>query len=314
MNKPSAEILEAAAAWYVDLRDVPADHPLHHAHQRWLAADPTHLKAWQRVEKLRQSFEQAADSVNSGTLKKARTSRRQMIKMLTLMLVAGAGGLTWQYRQSAYPLMAEYRTGKGKSLEVTLADGSQLQLSTDTAVDIQFDAVHRQVILHHGEILITTMADALERPFSVKTRQGNIRALGTQFLVRSDSDITQVSVLQHAVEIRPTKSSQQPVRLDAGQQLQFTDHAVQPANAVAGQPQAWTQGLLVVSDWRLDQFVEELSRYHAGKLSCNNAVAELRLSGSFHLKDTHLILQNLTSTLPIKLRYFTRYWVRLEAI
>lgn len=314
MNKLSAETLETAAAWYVDLREKPVDHPLHHAHQRWLDADPAHLKAWQRVEKLRHSFEQAADSVSSDTLKKARASRRQMIKMLSLMLVAGAGGLSWQYREATYPLMAEYRTGKGKSLQLTLADGSQLQLNTDTAMDVAFNAEQRQVILHHGEILITTMADPLERPFSVKTRQGTIRALGTQFLVRSDSNVSQVSVLQQAVEIRPTKGSQQPVRLDAGQQLKFTDHAVKEVNTIAGQPQAWTQGLLVVSDWRLDRFIEELARYHAGKLSCDNAVANLRISGSFHLKDTQRILQNLTSTLPVKVRYFTRYWARIEAI
>lgn len=314
MNSPSAEVLEAAATWYIDLREVPANDPLHQAHQRWLAADPSHRLAWKRVEKLQQSFAQATDSLSSSTLNKARTSRRQMIKMLSLMLVAGTGGLGWQYREAAYPLMAEYRTGKGKSRQVTLTDGSQLQLNTDTAVDVVFDAEQRQVILHHGEILITTMADPLQRPFSVNTRQGTIRALGTQFLVRSDSDVSQVSVLQHAVEIRPTKRSQQPVRLDAGHQLQFTDHAVQPSNAIAGQPQAWTQGLLVVSDWRLDQFTEELARYHAGKLSCDNAVANLRISGSFHLKDTQRILQNLTSTLPVKVRYFTRYWARIEAI
>lgn len=314
LNKPSVEILEAAATWYIDLREVPANDPLHQAHQRWLAADPCHRLAWKRVEKLQQSFAQATDSLSSSTLNKARTSRRQMIKMLSVMLVAGAGGLSWHYREAAYPLMAEYRTGKGKSLQVTLADGSQIQLNTDTAVDVVFNAEQRQVILHQGEILITTHAEPQQRSFSVQTRQGNIRALGTQFLVRSDSNVTQVSVLQHAVEIRPVKTSQQPVRLNAGQQLQFTDHAVQPANVISGQPQAWTQGLLVVSDWRLAQFVEELSRYHAGKLSCDNAVANLRISGSFHLKDTQLILQNLTSTLPVKVRYFTRYWASIEAI
>ncbi|KGK40893.1 hypothetical protein LH51_12050 [Nitrincola sp. A-D6] len=315
LNKPSADVIEAAATWYIDLREVSADDPLHQAHQHWLAADPSHRLAWKRVEKLQQACAQANDSISSSTLTNARASRRQMIKMLSVMLVAGAsGGLAWQYRESAYPLMAEYRTGKGKSLQVTLADGSQLQLNTDSAVDIAFDAAQRQVILHQGEILVTTETDPQQRPFSVQTRQGNIRALGTQFLVLSDSHLTQVKVLQDAVEIRPAKGSEQPVRLNAGQQLQFTDHAVQPAHTIAGQPQAWIQGLLVVSDWRLDQFIEELSRYHPGKLSCDHTAASLRISGSFHLKDTQLILQNLTSTLPVRIRYFTRYWARIEAI
>lgn len=315
LNKPSADVIEAAATWYIDLREVSADDPLHQAHQHWLAEDDSHRLAWQRVEKLQQSFAQASDLASSSTLTKARASRRQMIKMLSVVLVASAGGgVAWHHRDSAYPLLAKYRTVKGQSLQLTLVDGSQLQLNTASAVDVAFDTTQRRVILHQGEILITTQADPQQRPFSVQTRQGVIRALGTAFLVRSDSDFTHVSVLQHAVEIRPSKGSQQSVQLNSGQQLQFSDHAVQPAQAITGQPQAWTQGLLVVSDWRLDQFIEELSRYHPGRLSCDRTAASLRISGSFHLKDTQLILQNLTSTLPVRVRYFTPYWARIEAI
>ena len=75
---------------------------------------------------------------------------------------------------------------------------------------------------------------------------------------------------------------------------------------------AWIRGLLVVSNWRLADFIEELSRYHRGYLGCHNSIADLRISGAFRLDDTQAVLENLTSTLPITLRSFTPYIVRLE--
>jgi transmembrane sensor len=46
-------------------------------------------------------------------------------------------------------------------------------------------------------------------------------------------------------------------------------------------------------------------------LRCDPAVADLRLSGTFPLGDPDAILQVIAQTLPIKLRFVTRYWVTL---
>lgn len=70
--------------------------------------------------------------------------------------------------------------------------------------------------------------------------------------------------------------------------------------------------MLIASDWRLEDFLAELSRYRPGRLVCDEQVADLRLSGAFHLNDTDVVLENLANTLPVRLRYLTRYWVRVE--
>ncbi|HDS1819995.1 TPA: FecR domain-containing protein, partial [Pseudomonas putida] len=208
---------------------------------------------------------------------------------------------------------ADQRTGVGERRTLRLQDGSRLQLNTATAVDIRYSAQWRALDLLGGEILVETARDAQGRAFIVHTEQGSIRALGTRFTVRSDADITQVCVLEHAVEVRSAHSLA-AVRVEAGQQLSFRAGGagvVQPATALAD---AWTRDMLLVDDWRLADVVSELQRYRPGYLGCEEAVSQLRLSGAFHLGNIDTALDNLTTTLPVRIRRFSRFWTRVEAV
>lgn len=305
--------LEAAARWYVDLRTDAPDAALREAHRRWLACDPRHVQAWERLTRLQDKFGQLAPGIARPTLTSARAKRRDVLKVLSVLLAAGgAGTLAWT--TTPLPtLMADQRTATGERRRLQLDDGSQLQLNTASAVDIRYSTSVREIRLLSGEIQIQTAADQQARPFIVHTPSGSIRALGTRFVVRHDSDRSQVSVQEHAVEVRSASGFGSPVRVEAGQQLSFsTDQlgTVQPANP---QVDAWTRDMLVIDNWRLADFIAELQRYRPGHLGCAPAVANLRISGAFHLASSDAILDNLTSTLPVRLRRFSRYWTRVEA-
>jgi transmembrane sensor len=64
---------------------------------------------------------------------------------------------------------------------------------------------------------------------------------------------------------------------------------------------------------RLGDFVSELRRYRAGHLSCDEVVADLRLSGTFPLVDTNRVLDTVARTLPVEVVFITRYWVTVRA-
>lgn len=304
--------LEAAARWYVDLRGETPDEAMREAHRRWLERDPRHLQAWERLGRLQDTFEQIAPGIARPTLSSARAKRRDVLKVLSILLAAGgAGTLAW----TATPLptlMADQRTGTGERRRVRLDDGSQLQLNTATAVDIRYSESLREVRLLSGEIFIQTAHDPLTRPFVVHTRDGSIRALGTRFIVRCETDQTQVGVQEHAVEVRCANLPGPAVRVEAGQQLSFREDQVGPLQPATPQADAWTRDMLVVNDWRLADFISELQRYRPGHLGCDPAIAALRISGAFHLGNTDTILDNLTSTLPVRIRRFSRYWARVE--
>ncbi|MDZ7236761.1 FecR domain-containing protein, partial [Escherichia coli] len=80
----------------------------------------------------------------------------------------------------------------------------------------------RTVRLWYGEIAITTAKDALQRPFRVLTRQGQLTALGTEFTVRQQDNFTQLDVQQHAVEVLLTSAPAQKRIVNAGESLQFS--------------------------------------------------------------------------------------------
>ncbi|THF65552.1 DUF4880 domain-containing protein [Pseudothauera nasutitermitis] len=312
-RRPDAATLERAAAWYLDLRNAGPDAPEHQEHARWLALDPTHRQAWERVQRLRHTFDQLPEAVGRDTFHAAHSARRQMLKTLTVLLMTGATGtLAWREKEAIQVLTATHRTGTGERSEITLADGGQLQLNTATALDVRYDASQREIRLHHGEILITTAPDPQQRPFIVRTRHGSIRALGTRFAVRADTGDSLVQVFEHAVEIRPADGAT-PLLLQTGQQARFSATATQPAAPLEANADAWSNGLLAVDNWPLGRVIDELARHHKGHLGCDPAIAHLTLSGVFHLDDIPGVLQNLSATLPIRVVYRTRYWVRVTA-
>jgi ferric-dicitrate binding protein FerR (iron transport regulator) len=149
-----------------------------------------------------------------------------------------AGWLGW--RQWGAELAADHRTATGQRSDHRLADGSLLHLNTASAADVRFDAAQRRIVLQAGEILIHTAPDSVRppRPFVVQTEHGTIRALGTRFVVQRESGRqTRVSVLEHAVEIRPALGNA-ALRLDAGQSVRFSAHAAGPIQPAPPRPAA----------------------------------------------------------------------------
>lgn len=309
---PDLKTLEAAATWFVQLNDGAQCEATSRAWQTWLDASPQHAAAWSRVEKLQQQWARVPRQSALSSLSAAKAQRREVLKILSVLLAAGACGWLAVEEVPYRSMLARQHTGSRERRTLALADGSQLELNADTALDVRFDSHQRLIQLYRGEILIQTAKDPAQRPFIVDTAQGRVRALGTQFSVRQLSGHTRVGVLQAAVEVSAYRFAGQPVRLEAGQQVTFDREGVDAIRPLSAGSTAWVHGMLSVDDWRLGDFVDELSRYRPGVLHCAAAVQDLRISGAFRIDDTETVLENLSKTLPVKVRFMTRYWASIE--
>lgn len=319
-------VARQAALWLVRLHDAHVSAADLAACARWRAAHPDHEHAWQRAERIGSKLNGLPGGIALQSLGRGnRMERRAVLKTLLLFMTLPAGYATYQAARHTLPWelwVAGLRTTTGERRTVTLADGSELILNTNSAVDVRFDAGQRLLILHAGEILVQTARDPLVqkeaatgRPFVVRTRQGNIRALGTRFIVSAadthpdPTPATSVTVLEHAVEIRPAIDAGQARVFEAGRQVSFTASTIaapQPADPYAA---AWVQGRLVVNAMRLDDFLAQLSRYRRALLRCEPQIAGLRISGAFQLDNIDGILDALPDTLPVAVLYRSRYWV-----
>lgn len=302
--------LREAAQWHARLGAAPQCAQTRQQWLVWHQQHELHQWAWQRLERLRADLQSlpgplARHALAGGV---AQPTRRTLLKGLVLGL--GASGLAWSgYRQSPVWL-ADLRTRTGERRSLTLTDGTRLSLNTSSAVDIRLEPAQRLIVLHAGEILIETGQDP--RPFKVRSAHGEMRALGTRFSVRQYDDHTALSVLEHAVAVRNAPGAPE-VRVEAGMQLDFGTGPLPAPRPAEPNSTAWSQGRLVIDNWRLDHALAELQRYRPGFIECADEVADLRLSGAYPLDDTERALAAIAQALPVRIETRTRYWVRVKA-
>ena len=317
---PGFEELQQAAEWFAVLQGGAPSDAERLQWQRWLDSGPQQRAAWQRVEAVAGEFAGLAGLPARRALDRrgAVDSRRRVaLRALALVPVAGLAG--WLTARSVpwRGWVAAHRTDTGERREIVLADGSRLWLNTATAVDIDFSPSLRRIVLHKGELLVTSGHDEAfaTRPLVVDVSQGRLTAQGTRFAVRHDDDddeAVRLAVFDGAVEARPAHGGV-PRTVPAGQQTRVFADRVEALSPVAVDEDAWTRGMLVADGMRLGDFIAELSRYRPGYLACAPEVADLRIVGAYPLADTDRILDALQATLPVKVHKPMPWWTVVGA-
>ncbi|MDX1588307.1 MAG: FecR domain-containing protein [Oleiphilaceae bacterium] len=309
------DAIEVAAGWMARLlADDATEQDLADC-RRWRERHAANERAWQRMCQVTGKF--AAVPPGAGgtqVLEKARRADLSRRRFLKLGALAGISvSATWlATTRSPYgrALMAQYRTGVGESQTFTLDDGTRLTLNTDSAVDATFTNRERRIELHQGEILIETGPESPRRDFVVNTPFGQLEALGTRFNVRLYESHAMVAVLEGAVQALAAGGGL-PQRVDAGQQVRLNRTLAGAPEALPPAAISWREGKLVARGMRLAEFVAEIGRYRTGFTVCDDAVADLTISGVFSVEDTGRALQSLTDSLPVALDYRTAYWVKV---
>ncbi len=313
------EVLARAAAWMARLWSGEASSAEEAECTHWRAESPEHERAWQELQVFDRKLDELPREVAQRVLREpaapAWQKRDSLRRLLGLGIVLGGASQMLRSTDTWQRSMADYATATGEIREIRLADGTHLVLGTATTLDVRFDEHERRIELTRGEVLITTAHDParVRRPFRVYGRHGRVEALGTRFSIRQDEASSRVSVFEGLVELRRARSPDLPIRIAAGEATQYTGEVVMPPSGVQESAAAWSNGVLLAENMRVADFIAELSRYRPGLLRCDPAVAELRVSGVFSLRDTDRALQNLARALPVVPVYRSRYWVTLQA-
>jgi transmembrane sensor len=141
-----------------------------------------------------------------------------------------------------------------------LPDRSRAELSTATALSVDFSSTRRLVRLLDGEAWFQVAHDP-GRPFILEAAGGKTTAIGTAFAVARQGDGARVSVTEHAVRIVAGSIVR---TVSEGQSLRYgTDGEGQVENADPA-TLAWRSGRLVFVNRPLGEVAAQLDRWTGG--------------------------------------------------
>jgi len=202
---------------------------------------------------------------------------------LAMMALLGAGGAYFAFAEHT----TTYSTTIGGREILRLADGSQIELNTDTVLRVSDRRDRREVWLDKGEAYFRITHDST-RPFTVTAQGQRIVDLGTEFVVRQEPDRVRVAVYEGHVRVG-ADAKRSPV-LNAGDIAVATQHGVSVARNAAPKAKtnlAWRRGMLVFDNVTLGDAAAEFNRYnHQQIVIADPAVATLKVAGTFPINGT----------------------------
>lgn len=164
---------------------------------------------------------------------------------------------------------ADYRTAAGEQKDLSLPDGTNVTLNTDSALASRFRPGLRLVELLQGEAAFDVRQDR-DAPFRVAALEGNTDVIASAFAVRALGDEATVTVTRGDALVfgpAPEEASSMPrvgvINIKADQQTSyFRGRAPVPATSVdLEQALAWRSGRVIFDGRPFVDAMAELGRY-----------------------------------------------------
>ena len=201
-------------------------------------------------------------------------------------------GVFYLIRRHADSKAEIFVTALGQRRPVTLADGSRLDLNTDSRVKVTYSSRIRRITLEKGQARFDVARNP-SKPFVVRVGDRQIVALGTAFDVRWTDERLSIVLIDGNVAILPAgepytaASSPTALTLKPGERLDFESPSFAVKSTIRlDREEAWVKGRVVFEATRLDAAVAEINRYAARRLELvNPALAALQISGTFSADD-----------------------------
>lgn len=296
MDDRDTAIVEAAIAWQQAIArgDDGMDWQ---AFTDWLETDPRHRTAFDEIALIDAGVDEHRSAIRdilheqSSEEESAFTDHRSPALQRRWFLGTGiaaalALAIGFPVMQSRDAAPTDYATGPGATRSVTLADGSRIELSADSAISV--GSRQRQVAILRGAAYFDVAHDP-SRQLVVTAGNYRIGDIGTRFSVDLAQDRISIAVAEGKVIV--TSPSNDPVPLERGQRLTGEGNA--PAELTRVTPDAiasWRQGRLIYDNTSLRKVAGDISRYTGKRIDLAAALDNRRFSGVLVIGDgSHLV-------------------------
>ena len=329
-------VLDQADAWVAALRGENVSDKSLESFSIWLTADQSHQVAWDQslelwetlgaisclpVDELLTDELQTKESnkpvspaddqpsLGSGLLEKWQSLWKPVVLAFSLATIGFIAVFNIQ------PQGEIYTAGTGQYLAVTLADGSVVELNTNSEISVSLTEDSRDIELLKGEVFFTVASDK-NRPFIVDVGGATVRAVGTAFnIYRVTDQSAVVSVTEGIVRVEEAGGSSVS---SAQSQLLTVDQALK-IDSVRGltqsdienvQATAWRQGQLLFDNTSIGDAVEMLNRYlHKQVIVADDVSKNIKISGTFSSRQKKETLGAVANVLGLELTLDGNKWL-----
>ncbi|MFN3355863.1 MAG: FecR family protein [Pseudomonas sp.] len=187
--------------------------------------------------------------------------------------------------------------------QVTLGDGSQVELNLGTELVYSNYKDQRRVTLKKGEAFFKVSHDRTH-PFIVHAGEGRVRVTGTQFNVWKYGDQVRVMLLEGSVQIA-SDQAHGSVPLTPGMQASYQPgdatprvKAINPDDTAL----AWRQGKLILDNLALADALPLINRYlNKPAMLADANTGTIRIGGIYNITEVNNLIPSLPKVLPIYL-------------
>ncbi|MBO9621690.1 MAG: FecR domain-containing protein [Sphingomonas sp.] len=204
----------------------------------------------------------------------------------SLLLALGIGGysLAPEFIHQPEAQQARFDTPIGGHKIISLADGSRIELNTQSVVRTAIGETSRDVWLDSGEAYFEVRHRAGE-PFVVHAGSRTITVLGTKFSVRRDGDRVTVNVVEGRVRVDDSQQRDTSAAIITAGDTAITRGG---STLIAAKSEervesalAWRDGMLTFNLNPLSEVAAEFNRYNRTQLEVDPSAASIPIGGTF---------------------------------
>jgi transmembrane sensor len=303
-----------ASGWIVRIKAHDVTDDERQQFESWRSADPANARAYAKMERtwgLVASMQHLKGRTAANDAAPKRPNWKTPALAITASALLAIGAYAWFAQQPATTIAQQVETAPGELRTITLADGSTIELSGGSEASLQVTDHERRVDLASGYALFDVTHDP-ERPFVVHTPRGDIRVLGTSFVIRVSETQVRTTVLRGSVSGAPARTgllsvlgTGDPVTAAANEEIILGEdgaHVVAIAAEVIPRRLAWQEHMLAFDGETLNDAIAEVSRQTGWQFElADPALGEMRVGG-YVRADPEAFIGLMSSSLNLEAR------------
>jgi transmembrane sensor len=285
---PAKDVKARAAQWFERRNFWKWNEQDEAAFAEWLNESFAHRAAYARVESTWKRTERLSVLRPTAHVQTPRESRRfrfLLLRAVGAVAIVGviSAGVVWMRSRSVDEV---YVTAVGGHETLKLADGSKIELNTNTELRARITAHERNIWLDRGEAFFQVKHDVVH-PLVVFAGNRRVTDIGTSFLIRRDEVKVEVALVEGRAQVDALDGQTRAPSI----QMMPGDVVIASANHVEMEKKpfselasilSWRRGLLVFKHKTLADAAVEFNRYNGKKLViADTAAARLQIGGTF---------------------------------